>query len=67
MGGSMFQMIEVVGVSEKGFSEAVKSAVDELIAQGKKVHFFEVIQQRGAVRENKFKEFQVTVKVAFEM
>jgi hypothetical protein len=60
-------MVEVVGVSPAGFTEAVKSAVESLIAQGKKVHFFEVIQQRGAVRENKIKEFQVIVKVAFEI
>jgi len=63
----MLQMVEVVGVSPAGFTEAVKSAVESLIAQGKKVHFFEVIQQRGAVRENKIKEFQVIVKVAFEI
>lgn len=63
----MFRMLEVVGRSEKSFSEAVKSAVEEMISSGEKVHFFEVIEQRGAVREGKFKEFQVKVKIAVEM
>lgn len=63
----MLQMQEVVGVSSEGFSEAVKSAVEQFIVQGKKVHFFEIIQQRGAVRDNKLKEFQVVLKIAFEM
>ena len=36
------------------------------LRRGEKVHFFEVIEQRGAVREGKFKEFQVKLKVAVE-
>ena len=63
----MFKMIEVVGSSEKGFSEAVKKAVEQLIASGEKIHFFEVIEQRGAVRNDKFKEYQVKLKVAVEV
>jgi flavin-binding protein dodecin len=62
----MLRMIEVIGSSEIGYSEAVKSAVQQLIDAGEKVHFFEVIEQRGAVREGRFKEFQVKVKVAVE-
>lgn len=61
-----FKMIEVVGVSDKGFSEAVKAAVEEVTASGEKPHFFEVVGQRGAVRENKIKEYQVTLKIAVE-
>ena len=62
----MFKMIEVVGSSNEGFSEAVKDTVEQIIKQGEKVHFFEVIEQRGAVREGQFKEFQVKIKVAVE-
>ncbi|MBN2145430.1 MAG: dodecin domain-containing protein [Candidatus Aureabacteria bacterium] len=62
----MLNFIEAVGVSDKGFSEAVKTAVEEVIASGKKVHFFQVIEQRGAVRDSKIKEFQVILKIAVE-
>ena len=62
----MFKMIEIVGSSDTGFSEAVKEAVKQVISSGEKVHFFEVIEQRGAVRQGKFKEFQVKLKVAVE-
>jgi flavin-binding protein dodecin len=62
----MLRMIEVIGSSETGYSEAVREAVQALIDAGEKVHFFEVIEQRGAVREGRFKEFQVKVKVAVE-
>ena len=62
----MFRMLEIVGSSEKSYSEAVRDAIGEVIASGEKVHFFEVIEQRGAVRLGKFKEFQVKLKVAVE-
>lgn len=63
----MLRMIEVAESSKDGFSEAVKLAVDKLIQAGEKVHFFEVLEQRGAVRDGKLKEFQVVLKVAVEI
>jgi len=63
----MFKMLEIVGSSEIGFSEAVKEAIEQVIKSGEKAHFFEVIEQRGAVRQDKFKEFQVKLKVAIEI
>lgn len=62
----MLKMIEVVGRSQMGFSEAVKEAVKKVITSGEKVHFFQVLEQRGAVHEGKFKEFQVIIKIAVE-
>jgi len=62
----MLRMLEVVGTSDKGFSEAVNNAVEELSKKGEKMHFFEVVEQRGAVREGKIKEYQVKVKIAVE-
>jgi flavin-binding protein dodecin len=62
----MFKMIDVVGVSLAGFSEAVKEGVDKVLASGEKVHFFQVLEQRGAVREGELKEFQAIIRVATE-
>jgi len=62
----MLKMIEVVGTSPSGFSEAVGEAVDRLLADGEKVHFFQVVEQRGSVREGKLREFQVVLKAAVE-
>ncbi len=62
----MFKILEIVGTSPKGFSEAVREAVEQVVATGETVHFFEVVEQRGAVREGKFKEFQVKLKVAVD-
>ena len=59
-------MMEVVGRSQEGFSEAVKDIIKQIIDSGEKAHFFEVIEQRGAIREGQLKEFQVKMKVAVE-
>lgn len=62
----MFKMIEVVGRHADGYSEAIRAAVDKLLADGHKVHFFTVIEQRGAIRSNRLAEFQAVIKVAIE-
>jgi flavin-binding protein dodecin len=62
----MLKMVDVVGVSPEGFSEAVKDGVNKVLASGEKVHFFQVLEQRGAVRERELKEFQAVIRVATE-
>jgi len=62
----MFKMLEVIGGSPVSYSEAVKQAVNQMIESGEKVHFFEVIEQRGAVRNGALKEYQVKLKAAVE-
>lgn len=56
---------EYSGVSSKSYSDAVQKVVDELVASGKKVLWFEVVEHRGAVRDGNV-EFQVVVKVGLK-
>lgn len=62
----MLKMLEVVGTSPLGFSEAVRSAVDEIVRAGHAAHFFQIVEQRGSIREGRIREYQVVVKVAVE-
>ena len=62
----MLRMIEVVGTSKEGFSEAVRSAVDGIIRSGHKAHFFQVVEERGSVRDGAIGEYQVVLKIAVE-
>jgi dodecin len=62
----MLKMIEMIGCSPDGYSKAAQSAVEDCIKTGHIVHFFEVIEHRGSVREGKIKEFQVKIKIAVE-
>ena len=61
----MIHMMEVVGISNASFSEAVKSAVKKLGDGGNKMYWFEIVEQRGALKGSDV-EFQVKLKVAVE-
>ena len=58
----MFRKTEVVGISKEGFSEAVREALKTLKEEGVEVYWFEVIEQRGALKGDEI-EFQVTLRV----
>ncbi len=63
----IYKLIDVVGTSPNSFAEAVKNAVSEA---GKTVHhmnWFEVIEDRGAIKDSKVSEFQVTVRIGFKL
>jgi len=62
----MLQMLEVVGTSPVGFSEAVQSGVAEITRAGPAAHFFQVVEQRGSIRDGRIGEDQVVLKVAVE-
>ncbi len=63
----VYKKIEVVGTSPVSCAEATKNAVQEA---GKTVHqmsWFEVGELRGAVKDGKVAEFQVTVRIGFKL
>jgi flavin-binding protein dodecin len=63
----IYKMIEVVGTSPVSFAEAVKAGIEEA---GKTIHhmaWFEVTDMRGALKDGKVSEFQVTMKIGFKV
>ena len=63
----IYKLIEVVGTSPVSFAEAVKAGIEEA---GKSLHhmnWFEVVEMRGALRDGKVSEFQVTIKIGFKV
>ncbi len=56
-----FDVVEKVGLSDESYSEAVQNAIDS-ISKVRKVFWFEVIEQRGRVIDNKKIEYQIVVK-----
>ena len=57
-----FEVVERVGISTEGISEAVKDAVIEANNE-KKIGWFEVVEQRGRVTSEGKIEFQVKVRI----
>ncbi len=62
-----YKLIDVVGTSPISFAEAVKTAVLEAGQTVHHMNWFEVIEQRGAIKDGKVAEFQVTVRIGFKI
>jgi dodecin len=63
----IYKLIDVVGTSPNSFAEAVKTAVIEAGKTVQHMDWFEVIEQRGAIKDAKVAEFQVTVRIGFKI
>jgi hypothetical protein len=63
----IYKLIDVVGTSPDSFAQAVKNAVMEAGKTVHNMHWFEVVEQRGAIKDAKVAEFQVTVRIGFKI
>ena len=66
MGGT-YKKVEIVGTSQVSFAEAVKSAVQEAGKTVRHMDWFEVVEQRGRIHDEKVVEFQVTISIGFKV
>lgn len=62
-----FKKIEIVGVSDNSFADAVQNAVAKAHRTLRNLDWFEVVEMRGLIQKGKVKEFQVTVKIGFRL
>ena len=64
---SVYKMTELVGTSTKGFDEAVEQAIKRASQTIRHMGWFEVVDQRGLIKDGQVAEFQVTLKVGFKL
>ena len=62
-----YKLVELVGISDRSFSAAAESAVAKAAQTLHHTAWFEVIKQRGQIRNGKVAEYQVKGKVAFRV
>jgi dodecin len=62
-----FKKIEIVGTSPVSFSEAVKNAIAEASLTVRHMDWFEVVEQRGHIKDNAVTEYQIVLKVGFKI
>jgi flavin-binding protein dodecin len=60
-----YAISEIVGTSPEGVSEAIESAVATASRTLRNLDWFEVVEVRGAIADNRVTEYQVTMKVGF--
>jgi flavin-binding protein dodecin len=63
----VFKKIELVGTSEKSFSEAASNAIAKAAETVRNISWFEVVEQRGHVVDGKVSQYQVTVAIGFRV
>ena len=64
---NIYKIIEIVGTSKESYEKAISNGIAKASETIKAVSWFEVIQQRGAVKDGKVTEFQIVMRVGFKL
>jgi flavin-binding protein dodecin len=67
MAGHTYKLIELVGTSEVGVTEAIDAAVKKAGETIKGLDWFEVGDIRGQIADGKVAWYQVSVKIGFRV
>ena len=67
MSDKTYKMVEIVGTSGESFARAADGAVQKASKTLRNLDWFEVVEMRGAGRDGKIDQYQVTLKVGFRL
>lgn len=67
MSDKVYKKIQVVGCSAESIEKAVEIAVAKAAESLHGISWFEIVETRGAVRDGKPSEWQVTLAVGFKL
>ena len=67
MSEHVYQKIELTGSSCQGIQQAIENAVEKAGTTIPNMRWFEVVETRGHIDNNKVAHWQVTIKVGFTL
>jgi len=67
MAEKTYKLIELVGVSDKSYEDAIQNAVSVASETLKGLAWFEVVELRGKIEDGMVVEYQAKVHLAFEI
>ena len=67
MSDHIYKKIELVGSSPNGIEDAVNNAISRAGKTIRNMRWFEVVEVRGQLENNKVTQWQVTVQVGFTL
>jgi len=67
MSDKVFKLVELTGTSEKSLEDAIQNAVAKAAKTVRQLRWFEVLETRGSIDDDKVKQWQVTVKIGFAL
>ena len=65
MSNHVYKIIELTGSSPNGIEDAVNNAVGKAAETVKNMRWFQVVDTRGHIDNNKIAHWQVTIKIGF--
>jgi flavin-binding protein dodecin len=67
MSNHIYKKIELVGSSPNSMEEAVQNAVAKAAQSLRNLRWFEVVETRGQIENDRIAHWQVTVKIGFTL
>lgn len=64
---STYKITEIVGTSPKSFADAVQEGVKRASKNLRNLGWFQVVEERGLIKDGQVAEFQVTIKIGFKL
>jgi len=62
-----YKKLEIVGTSPNSIEAAIQNAIAETSKSVSNLDWFEVVETRGHIIDNKVSHFQVTIKIGFRI
>ena len=63
----VYKQIELTGSSSTGIEDAVNTAIARAAQTIRNMHWFEVTETRGHIKDDRVAHWQVTIKVGFTL
>lgn len=63
----IYKQIELTGTSHTSIEDAVQRAINKAGETVRNMHWFEVLETRGAIEDNSKIQWQVLVKIGFSL
>ncbi|TVP88122.1 MAG: dodecin domain-containing protein [Pseudomonadaceae bacterium] len=67
MSDHVYKKVEIVGSSTKSIEDAINNAIAECSKSVRNIEWFEVVETRGHVVDNKVGHYQVVLKLGFRI
>ncbi len=67
MAGHVYKKIEITGSSTQSMEDAVKRAIERSAETLRNMRWFEVVEQRGTIENDTVQQWQVTLKIGFDV
>lgn len=67
MSDPVYKQIELTGTSTTSMEDAVQTAIDKAARTIRNMRWFEVVETRGRIEDGRATQWQVTVKIGFEV